>query len=44
MADAPRIKVLGISGSLRRGSFNTEALREARRLAPAGMVIELADR
>ncbi len=43
MADAPQIKVLGISGSLRRGSFNTAALREATRLAPAGMVIELAD-
>jgi chromate reductase len=43
MTDAPLIKVLGISGSLRRGSFNTAALHEATRLAPAGMVIELAD-
>ncbi|MBD2839906.1 NAD(P)H-dependent oxidoreductase [Pseudomonas sp. JM0905a] len=43
MADAPQIKVLGISGSLRCGSFNTAALREAMRLAPAGMLIELAD-
>ncbi len=43
MANVPQIKVLGISGSLRRGSFNTAALREAMRLAPAGMLIELAD-
>ena len=43
MANAPRIDVLGISGSLRRGSFNTSVLREAARLAPADMAIELAD-
>lgn len=43
MANAPRINVLGISGSLRRGSFNTSVLREAARLAPADMAIELAD-
>ncbi|MNJ18745.1 NADPH azoreductase [compost metagenome] len=43
MANAPKIKVLGISGSLREGSFNTAALREAMRLAPDGLEIELAD-
>lgn len=37
------IRVLAISGSLRRGSFNTAALRAARELAPAGMEIELID-
>lgn len=37
------IKVLGISGSLRKASFNTAALREAMTLAPEGMSIELAD-
>lgn len=41
MADGQSIKVLGISGSLRRGSFNTAALRAARELAPAGLEIEL---
>ena len=34
------MKVLGLSGSLRRGSFNTAALRAAQELAPAGMTIE----
>lgn len=37
------MKVLGISGSLRKGSFNTLALRAAQKLAPAGMSIEIAD-
>jgi len=35
--------VLGISGSLRAGSFNTAALRVAKELAPEGMTIEIAD-
>ncbi|MNC11951.1 FMN-dependent NADPH-azoreductase [compost metagenome] len=43
MANLPEIKVLGVSGSLRRGSYNTAALREAIGLAPAGMHIEMAD-
>jgi chromate reductase len=34
------MKVLGISGSLRRGSFNTALLRAAKELAPAGMSID----
>jgi chromate reductase len=35
--------VLGISGSLRRGSFNTAALRVAKELAADGMTIEPFD-
>ncbi len=34
------MKILGISGSLRRGSFNTALLHAAREHAPAGMQIE----
>ena len=37
------MKVIGISGSLRAGSFNTAALRAAIELAPAGMLIEPAE-
>lgn len=37
------MKVLGISGSLRKGSYNTMALHAAQALAPAGMQIEIAD-
>jgi chromate reductase, NAD(P)H dehydrogenase (quinone) len=37
------IRVLGISGSLRRGSYNSAALRAAQGLAPAGMRIETAE-
>lgn len=37
------MKVLGISGSLRKGSFNTMALRAAQKLAPAGIEIAIAD-
>jgi len=37
------MKVLGISGSLRKGSYNSMALRAAQKLAPAGMKIEIAD-
>jgi chromate reductase, NAD(P)H dehydrogenase (quinone) len=35
--------VLGFSGSLRKGSFNSMALRAAQKLAPEGMRIEIAD-
>ena len=38
------MKVLGISGSLRKGSYNTALLRAARELAPEGMTIEIYDR
>ncbi len=37
------IKVLGISGSLRKGSYNTMALRAAQALVPPGMTIEAAE-
>ena len=37
------IKVFAISGSLRRGSFNSAALRAARTLAPEGVAIEIGD-
>ena len=39
MAD---LKVLGISGSLRKGSFNTAALKACAELMPAGMAMTLA--
>jgi chromate reductase len=35
------LNVLGISGSLRKGSYNTAALRAAQELAPEGMTIEI---
>ena len=34
------MNVIGISGSLRKGSFNTAALRAAQGLAPEGMTIQ----
>jgi len=37
------IRVVGISGSLRAGSYNTAALRAAIALAPEGMTIEAAE-
>lgn len=37
------VRVLGVSGSLRKGSFNTALLRTARDLAPLGMTIEIAN-
>lgn len=37
------MKVLGISGSLRKASTNTLALRNAQKLAPEGISIEIAD-
>ncbi len=39
MAD---LKILGISGSLRRGSFNTAALRTCAELMPGGMTMTYA--
>jgi chromate reductase len=38
---AEQLKVLGVSGSLRRGSYNTAALRAAQELAPEEMSIEI---
>lgn len=37
------MKVLGISGSLRKASFNSMALRAAQKLAPAGIEVEIGD-
>ena len=37
------IKVLGIAGSLREGSFNRGTLRAAKEMAPEGMEIEIFD-
>ncbi len=37
------MNILGISGSLRKGSFNTAALRAARELTPGGVAIEIAE-
>jgi len=36
------IRVLGIAGSLRRGSYNQAALRAAQQLAPEGMTIDIS--
>lgn len=43
MSDASPVKVLALSGSLRKGSFNTLAIHAAKELAPPGMAIELYD-
>jgi chromate reductase, NAD(P)H dehydrogenase (quinone) len=42
MSDTP-IRILGISGSLRKGSFNSALLRANVELAPPGMQIDVAD-
>jgi chromate reductase len=43
MSDGGTVRILGVAGSLRRGSFNAAALRAARDLAPDGMTIEVFD-
>ena len=43
MSDAKPISVLGICGSLRKGSFNRAALNTAIELKPAGMEVTVAD-
>jgi chromate reductase, NAD(P)H dehydrogenase (quinone) len=43
MADATPLKILALSGSLRKGSFNTMLLHAAKELAPPGMSIEMYD-
>jgi len=40
---ATPFRILGIAGSLRRGSFNRAALREAQRLAPDDTILEAFD-
>lgn len=37
------MNVLGISGSLRKGSYNSMALRATQKLAPQGMRVDIAD-
>jgi chromate reductase len=39
----PAMKILGISGSLRRGSHNTSLLRAAARSLPSGVELEVYD-
>jgi chromate reductase, NAD(P)H dehydrogenase (quinone) len=43
MSDKRGITVLGICGSLRKGSYNMAALRTAIELKPPGMTIEIAE-
>ncbi len=43
MSNGGTVKILGIAGSLRRGSFNKAALRAAQEFAPDGMRIEVFD-
>lgn len=43
MADDGKLSVLGISGSLRRGSYNSGLLRAAQALAPEGLAIDIGD-
>ncbi len=43
MSEAKGISVLGICGSLRKGSYNMAALRTAIELKPPGMTIEIAE-
>jgi chromate reductase len=40
MSASGTVRILGIAGSLRRGSFNAATLRAAQELAPTGMTIE----
>jgi chromate reductase, NAD(P)H dehydrogenase (quinone) len=43
MSDSGTVRVLGIAGSLRQGSFNRSLLRLAQEMAPSGMAIESFD-
>src|ERR1700686_3068155 len=43
MSDASSVSVLGICGSLRKGSYNRAALNTAIELKPAGMTVTVAD-
>lgn len=40
---AKRVRLLGVSGSLRRGSFNTALLRTAKALAPTDVGLDIFD-
>lgn len=43
MTSPTQFKVVGVSGSLREGSYNTALLRVAAEVAPSGMSVEIAD-
>jgi len=43
MSGGGTLRILGIAGSLRRGSFNAATLRVAQELVPSGMMIENFD-
>src|SRR6516164_1449019 len=43
MSHGGTVRILGIAGSLRRGSFNAATLRSAQSLAPVGMTIDTFD-
>jgi len=43
MSDSGTVRILGIAGSLRRGSANRALLRLAQEMAPSGMTIESFD-
>ena len=43
MSDGASVRILGIAGSLRRGSVNAATLRAAQELAPSGMTIDIFD-
>jgi chromate reductase len=40
MADTRAIRIVGLSGSLRRGSFNTSLLRAAAEVVPSGVTLD----
>jgi chromate reductase len=42
-ADASTLRICGLAGSLRAGSYNRALLRAARDLAPAGLSLEIFD-
>jgi chromate reductase len=43
MSGTTTVRILGVAGSLRRGSLNAATLRAAQSLAPAGMAIDIFD-
>lgn len=43
MSDGGTVRILGVAGSLRHGSFNKATLRTAQEMAPTGMTIDSFD-